>query len=64
MKNIDKWLEEITKEDFRDFLSISLGRCSKCPAVDFCRADEDDKCCEEEFYKWAIKECHTEGGEE
>lgn len=60
MNNITKWLKSITQEQFRDFFSINDYECVNCPAKDFCNDELDDRCCEEEFYQWAIKE----GGEE
>ena len=56
MNNITKWLKSITQEQFRDFFIIRGYDCCNCPAESFCGADEDDKCCEEEFYQWAVKE--------
>ena len=59
MNNITKWMQSLTPELFRDFIMIRDYECKDCPAKDYCHADDDDKCCEEEFYKWAM-----EGGEE
>ena len=52
-------MKSITQEQFRDFFMIRDWECVSCPAKDFCNAEQDDKCCEEEFYNWALK-----GGEQ
>lgn len=57
MNNITEWMKSITKEQFRDFFMIRDYECGNCPAKDFCNAEQDDKCCEEEFYNWALKGC-------
>lgn len=65
MNNITKWLKSITQEQFREFFMIRDYECTNCPAKNSCDADQDDKCCEEEFYKWSMLEpCSTmEGGD-
>lgn len=56
MNNITEWLKSITQEQFREFFSINIGKCYNCPAKDFCKAELEDRCCEEEFYQWAMEE--------
>ena len=55
MNNITKWMQSITPEQFSDFFMIRDWECCNCPAKEYCNASDDDKCCEEEFYKWALK---------
>ena len=62
MINIESWLRKITAEQFRDFIMIRDYECKNCPASDYCNAEDDDKCCEEEFYKWAKQD--EKGGQE
>lgn len=59
MNNITNWLNEISKEEFRDFVYIRgiNDGCAECPAKKFCDENyiEDEIVCEELFYLWAIK---------